>query len=302
MLSRVAETLYWTARYIERADNIARLVNVNNLLLMDLPKGISSRWEPVLDIIGSRDDFSKHFQEASEKNVLKFLTVDKRNPSSILNCITGARDNMRTIRDVVPREVWEIVNRLDLHIKETSNNFTSKRGRTKSLEDVVSQSLLIFGTMEATMSHDSGYYFWRIGSALERADMTSRIIDVRTAFSSQQELPFENIQWISVLHSLSAYQMYRQRMGVRVLPKGVLNFMLYDEHFPRSIYWCLSAMNRYVHQLPSPDEMIARISHSIADLDAENVEKIEGKKLHDFIDELQIDFADIHDQLAEQYF
>ena len=188
MLSRVAETLYWTARYIERADNIARLVNVNNLLLMDLPKGISSRWEPVLDIIGSRDEFSKHYQEASEKNVLKFLTVDKRNPSSILNCISGARDNMRTIRDVVPREMWEIVNRLDLHIKETSTSFTSKRGRTKSLEDVVKQSLLIFGTMEATMSHDDGYFFWRIGSALERADMTSRIIDVRTAFRSQQEV------------------------------------------------------------------------------------------------------------------
>ncbi len=304
MLSRVAETLYWTARYIERADNIARLVNVNNLLLMDLPKGISSRWEPVLDIVGSRDEFSNFYQEASEKNVLKFLTVDKRNPSSILNCVNAARNNMRTIRDVVPREVWEIINRLDLHIEETRSSFTSKRGRTKSLEEVVDQTFLIFGTMEATMSHDSGYYFWRIGSALERADMTSRIIDVRTAFRSQQEidLPFENIQWISVLHSLSAYQMYRQRMGVQVLPKDVLNFMLYDEYFPRSIHWCLSAMDRYVHQLPSPDEMIARISHSISDLNAENIERIEGAKLHDFIDELQIDFADIHNQLAEQYF
>lgn len=304
MLSRVAETLYWTARYVERAENLARLINVNNLMLMDLPKGVSPGWEPLLDITGNREAFESIFTDFSEKNVVKFLTVDTRNPSSIINSVQYARDNARTIRDVIPRELWEILNSLHLSIKENSNSFLNKRGRFSSLKQVIHQTLLIYGTMDASMNHDEGYFFWRFGASLERADMTSRIIDVRSAKlpEDMSDIPFENIQWMSVLRSLSGYQMYRQKMGVRIRPSEVLLFMLHSEQFPRSVMFCLHKLKWLFSNVPDNEAMIQRIDHSIVELEKQPVAKLRGQALHDYIDELQIDLADIHQQLAEQYF
>lgn len=304
MLSRVAETLYWTARYVERAENLARLINVNNLLLMDLPRGFSPGWEPLLDITGSREGFESLYTDSSERNILKFLTVDSKNPSSILSSLQYARDNARTIRDVIPREIWETLNALHLSVKENSSSFLNKRERFASLKQVINQCLLIYGTMDASMSHDEGYFFWRFGAALERADMTSRIIDVRSATLTEDmgDLPFENILWMSVLRSLSGYQMYRQKMGVRIRPGDVLLFMLHSKEFPRSVMFCLNKLKSLFLNLPDSKAIIEHIDHSIEDLEKQSVETLRGRSLHNYIDELQIDFADIHQQLAEQYF
>ena len=304
MLSRVAETLYWTARYVERAENLARLINVNNLLLMDLPKGFSPGWEPLLDITGNREAFESAHSDFSERNILKFLTVDSKNPSSILSSLQYARDNARTIRDVIPREVWETVNALHLSVKENSSSFLSKRGRFSSLKQVINQCLLIYGTMDASMSHDEGYFFWRFGAVLERADMTSRIIDVRSATlpEDMSDLPFENILWMSVLRSLSGYQMYRQKMGVRIRPGDVLLFMLHSKEFPRSVLFCLYKLKSLFSNLPDSKAIIEHIDHSIEDLEKQPVATLRGRALHNYIDELQIDFADIHRELAQQYF
>ena len=133
--------------------------------------------------------------------------------------------------------------------------------------------------------------------------MTTRIIDVRSAMDNgDSTIPFENIQWMSVLHSLSAYQMYRQRMGVRVRPGDVLTFMLHNSHFPRSVMFCLNKMKEWVAHMPSNELMLERVEHSIVELEKHQVAGLRGQKLHDYIDELQIDLADIHQQLAEQYF
>lgn len=304
MLSRVAETLYWTARYVERAENVARLVNVNNLLLMDLPRGVSPGWEPLVDIIGHRELYEELHEEFPEKHVIKFLTVDGRNPSSILNSLLYARDNTRTVREVMPRQVWEAVNSLYHYVKENPHECLSKRGRFVFLKHVVESVHLIFGALDATINHDQGYTFIRFGSLLERADMTSRIIDVRSAtlIDSPDGAPFENIQWISVLRSLSAYQMYRQQMGVRVKAEDVLQFMLKSETFPRSVTFCLKQLKRLNQDLPNNTQMVERIEHSIDELANQEVTQLKGSALHDYIDELQIDLADIHQQLAEQYF
>lgn len=305
MLSRVAETLYWTARYIERAENVARLVNVNNLTLMDLPRGISPGWEPLIDIIGSREEYEQVFSDFSEQNVIEFLTVGEDNPSSITNSIQLARDNCRTVRDIVPKEVWEAINQLNLSLADRKSTFISKRGRFSALKSVINQTVKIVGLLEASMYRDFGYLFWRFGACLERADMTTRIIDVRSAkISSQAEntKPYENIQWISVLRSLSAHQMYRQHMGVRVKPNQVKEFMLHNASFPRSVLFCLNEMHKLIEMLPHNTEMDTRIQHSIDELLAQDVRSLEGEASHLYIDELQIDLADIHTQLVEQYF
>lgn len=305
MLSRVAETLYWTARYIERAENVARLVNVNNLTLMDLPKGVSPGWEPLIDIIGSREIFEKRYTNFSEQNVIKYLTISEDNPSSIANSIQLARDNCRTIRDIVPREMWEAINQLNLWMGENKNTFVSKRGRFATLQSVINQTIKIVGLLEASMYHDFGYLFWRFGSCIERADMTTRIIDVRSATIPTQgdnTIAYENIQWISVLQSLSAYQMYRQHMAVRIKPTQVKEFLLHNGLFPRSVLFCLNEMYELIEKLPNNGEMDTRIKHSIDELLAQDISSLQGEASHLYIDELQIDLADIHNQLVDQYF
>ncbi len=235
MLSRVCETLYWVSRYIERAENVARLINVNNMLIMDLPKGVSTGWEPLIDIIGVRQAYQENHTDFSESKALRYLLVGHDNNSSILNSIISARESARTIRDVIPRDVWEEINSLYYYVKDNQNEGLSKRGRFAYLKKIIESTHMIFGTLDATINHDQGYVFIRFGLMIERADMTSRILDIRSAtlITNEEAKPYENIQWISLLRSMSAYQMYRQQMGVRVQRADVIEFIMHSEVFPR---------------------------------------------------------------------
>lgn len=304
MLSRVVETLYWTARYVERAENVARLVNVNNLLLMDLPKGISTGWEPIIDIIGAKEAFYQNHKECSDRNAVKFLLVGSQNYSSILNSMWMARENARTVRDVIPRAVWEGINSLYLYVKENQNEGIGKRGRFGYLKHVIEQAHLIFGALDATINHDIGYRFIRFGSILERADMTTRILDVRSASLIETDVnrPFENIQWISVLRSLSAYQMYRQQMGIRVRREDVLEFMLHNEVFPRSVLFCLNELEDIAKSIPNSEQLNSIFEQARKKLTHANVRKLKNGELHKFIDDIQIELAEVHSKLAKLYF
>ncbi|WP_017446693.1 alpha-E domain-containing protein [Gayadomonas joobiniege] len=304
MLSRVVETLYWTSRYVERAENVARLINVNNLLLMDLPKGVSTGWEPIIDIIGSREIYLQSHKDFNDRAAVKFLVANQNNPSSIVNSLQAARENARTVRDVIPRSVWEGINSLANYVKDNQNEGFSKRGRFAFLKHVIESAHLISGALEATCNHDQRYMFMRFGSVLERADMTTRILDVRSAnlIESETDRPFENIQWISVLRSLSGYQMYRQQMGVRVNRADVIEFMLHSEVFARSVLFCLYEMQRYSEPLPNSEQVHRVIQDVIKDLTHTNVRSLKNGHLHEFLDQIQIDLAQIHNQISELYF
>lgn len=307
MLSRVAETLYWTARYLERAENIARLVNINNMLLMDLPKGVSAGWEPLIDIIGGRKDFEENYSDYSERSCLRYFLIGATNPSSILNVVSYARENARTVRDVIPRDVWEGINTLYHYIKENQNEGLNKRGRFKFLKDIIETKHLIFGALDASITHDDSYKFIRIGALIERADMTSRILDVRSASlinSTNNELtkPFDNIQWISVLRSLSAYQMYRKEMGIRVQRADVIEFMLHNETFPRSFFFCLNSLKDLAKPIINSTELVNSIEQAIDKLSDKDVRSLRNEILHEYIDQLQLDLVSIHSKIAELYF
>src|SRR5690606_8592439 len=216
MLARVAEALFWMSRYLERAENMARLINVNANLLLDIPKKTTLGWEPLIDITGTRDVYLQQNDNFDERTVLKYLVSDASSPVSIANSLSYARENARTIRDVIPREAWEQINALNYFAKDQLASGLSKRGRFSYLKEIILRNQTITGLLAGTMNQDQGYLFIRMGRNLERADMTSRIVDVRTAnllTGENLELrPFENIQWMSVLKSLTAYQMYRQAM------------------------------------------------------------------------------------------
>jgi uncharacterized alpha-E superfamily protein len=304
MLSRVCETLYWVSRYIERAENVARLINVNNMLIMDLPKGVSTGWEPLIDIIGVRQVYQEGHTDFSEAKALRYLLVGHDNSSSILNSIISARENARTIRDVIPRDVWEEINSLYYYVKDNQSEGLSKRGRFAYLKKIIESTHMIFGTLDATINHDQGYDFIRFGLMIERADMTSRILDIRSAtlITSDEAKPYENIQWISLLRSMSAYQMYRQQMGVRVQRADVIEFIMHSDVFPRSILFCLYELKQLMKSLPNSIGLIKLIDEVTENLKNEDVRALKNGDLHDYVDKIQIKLADIHNELAESYF
>ncbi len=305
MLSRVAENMYWMARYVERAEDTARLVTVNANLLLDLPRGIAPGWRPMVDICGANAQFEERYGEYSERHVLRFLLGDTDNPGSVLSALTAARESCRTIRDAVPREGWEQINELYLFAKDNLAAGITKGGRHTYLKRIVVGAQTITGLLAGTMSHDLGYDFIRIGRNLERADMTSRIIDVRSAdlLQTTSDLrPFDTIQWVSVLKSLTGYQMYRRSMQVAVSRAQVLKFLFQGRDFPRAFLHCVDAVEVSIAPLPKPDaplRVVARVKRTVQETD---VGQLELAALHQFVDDLQLGLTELHTELAGAYF
>lgn len=306
MLARVAETIYWMARYMERAENMARLINVNANLILDIPKKTVLGWEPLIDITGTREVYVEGYNNFEERSVMKYLISDAESPVSIANSLKWARGNARTVRDVIPREAWEQINALNHYAKDQLNVAMSKRGRFSYLNEVILRCQTIVGLLSGTVNRDQGYIFIRLGRNLERADMTSRIIDVRSANllteESMELRPFENIQWMSVLKSLTAYQMYRQAMQARVRRSDVVKFLFQSQRFPRAILFCVQQMERSVQALPDYENSLRRIHQAKRLIQGAELHAYDQSMLHDFIDHIQIELNNIHNALTEQYF
>ncbi|MDB6063380.1 MAG: alpha-E protein [Verrucomicrobiaceae bacterium] len=304
MLARVAENIYWMARYLERAENIARLISVTANLTLDLPKGLKPIWSQLIAITGAEAMYSSN--DYDERAVLKFLISEPSSQVSILSCLASARENARTIRDVIPREVWETMNSLYLYAKEQAPQAPSKRGRFTFLDEVIRQCQMLTGMLAGTMNHDAGYIFLRIGRYLERADMTSRIVDIRSSnllpSTTATVATYENLQWMSVLRSLSGYQMYRRAMQLRVQRTEVLRFLFQSDVFPRSLSFSINSVNNAVGFLPNHEKAQLIVHRVKRQLDNAHIDKLKQAELQMFVDQLQIGFAQIHDELQLAYF
>ncbi|MCW8908633.1 MAG: alpha-E domain-containing protein [Sedimenticola sp.] len=305
MLSRVAENIYWMARYIERAENTARLVMVNTNLLLDLPKGLQPGWKPIIEILGSEEYFLQNYDDFTERAVLKSLIADPNSSTSILHSLRMARENGRTIRDIIPREGWEQINDLYLVAKSNASSGYTKKGRFDYLKRMVLGAQTITGLLAGTMLHDMGYDFLRMGRNLERAEMTTRIIDVRSANLLDEHeglTPFENIQWMSVLKSLTAYQMYRRTIQVRVRRKDVLKFLLKDKKFPRSFFHALLEVKSCLQNLPRNESSVTLLNEVGKKVLRADQAILQQDELHAFIDELQLGLGDLNQSITETYF
>lgn len=306
MLSRVAERIYWMARYIERAENTARMIKVNTNLLLDLPRRVTLGWDPLIEITGSKKLYDELFTEVNERNVVKFLLSDTRNSGSLINSLNAARENGRTIRDIIPQEAWEKVNDLYLNTKNQLPQVLSRRNRFEFLGNIIGSAQGITGLLAGTMTHNYGYSFLRMGRNLERTDMTSRIIDVRSANLLPEEpedlMPYETIQWVSVLRSLSAYQNYRQQVQTRVQRSEVLKYLIQDYFFPRTINHCLHEVQNSLRNLPRHMVPIRCLNQIIRNVESAQLDNISKKALHRYIDELQQKLADLHSTISATYF
>jgi uncharacterized alpha-E superfamily protein len=304
MLSRVAESVYWMARQIERAENTARLINAHADLLLDLPKTVAPGWKSLVAILGTEALLAVGNQEPDERSVVKLLVDDPANSGSILSCLSLARENARSMRDILPREAWEQINDLTLTARAGVAAGLTKKGRHEYLRRIIVGSHQITGLLAGSMSHDHGYEFLRLGRHLERADMTTRIIDIRSASlpASTTLAPFENTQWMSVLRSLSAYQMYRRHMQVRVSRSHVLVFLFQDRMFPRSFRHCMARAEQCLQHLPRNDpplRVCARILRALESADPGNLDQHALQRL---VDDFQLALGDLHEQIQASYF
>jgi uncharacterized alpha-E superfamily protein len=312
MLSSVAERVYWLGRYLERVENTARLIDVYSSMLLDLPKGTNIGWGTLIDIVGCNDEYETVRESFEEKPVVRFLLADVRNGSSLMSGITAMRENARTTREIIPAEAWEQINNLYLHMKDNLGRSGSRRGRQQLLEAVVGECQRIFGLLTGSMNHNSTYAFIQLGRKIERTDMTSRMVDVGSISllpvfnrDTRQRLflePYENVVWMNVLRCLSGYQAYRQTVRNHVRGEDVVRFLLQDEEFPRAIGYCLSDLDKQLRPLPHHDEVlqaVARVKKITTDV---SVSGLLERGLLDFIDELQISVADIHEEISRAWF
>lgn len=302
MLARVAENLYWMARYLERAEDTARLINATTMLLMDMPRGASFGWEDLIKVVGLDQAFHQHYQEASETAVMSFLIQDERNPSSIFACIRHARENTRTFREVLPRETWEWINELYLYASTHMTHALDRRKRFEVLTEIIRRRQAVVGLLSGTMSRDEAFQFMRLGRNVERADMTTRVLDVSYAVN----LPFQNSQyhdliWMSVLHALSGHQMYRRHVGVRATGHKVLAFLLNDIQFPRSVRHCLHEIQFALDELPGAEPM-RRLQGMLNLVDGADFRRLADSGLHEFCDDIQARLADLNAVIARTYF
>lgn len=308
MLSRVAEAIYWAGRYIERAENTARLIRVNSHLMMDTPKGISPGWEPLISITGLGPEFEDSKYAPTERSVVKYLLGDIKNPNSILSCLKMARENCRTVREIIPRTAWQKLNKLYLFSKENVPSGLTQKGRDQYLDAIISGSQRLNGLFASVMYQDEAWHFLRIGRDIERAEMTTRILDVRTSdlLTEAEELfesrSLESVQWISILKSLSAYSIYRRRVQVRASRSPALKFLFHDTQFPRSIAHCLSSVEESVGTLANRALPLKALRVIVRRLYKQDIENLGQQDLHQFIDELQLSIRQFHNILEKQYF
>ena len=306
MLSRVAENVYWLARYLERAENTARLVNVNANLLLDLPPEYRPGWLALIDITGSRELFDAREKRAEERDIVHFLIADLNNPGSILASVRSARENARTLRDVLPNEVWEHMNELFMEIKEELPTALGKRTRFAFLQRIIRAMQTLTGELEGTMSRNDAFTLLMLGRNLERADMTSRIIDVRSAQLLRADAPgfrpFDTIQWLNLLKSMSGYQMYRLSQRTRVSRSAVLEFVLRDRHFPRACLFCLKEVEQFLRALPRSAGVLGVLEGACRFLANQTLATLDQPGLHEFIDRLQLHIIVVHEGIAQTYF
>lgn len=297
MLSRVADSIYWLNRYVERAENIARFIDVNRNLLLDSPSGLEQQWQPLVKITADLELFQERYGEATAENVIQFLTFDASYSNSILSCLKAARENARSIREIISSEMWEQVNEFYMMVRDAANG-KKPYDLTEFFYKVKLNGHLFAGIMDATMSHNEGWHFGNIGRLLERADKASRILDVKyyILLPSVQDVgtTLDEIQWIALLKSTSAYEMYRKRQKRhQITPYGVVEFLILDREFPRSIQYCFIHAEQSLHQITgtqsgtwkNPAER--ELGRLRAELDYLSIDEVTQIGLHEFLDNLQ---------------
>ncbi len=311
MLSRVANSIYWMCRYIERAENVARFISVNLNLLLDMPTEEGKHWKPLVMTTGDHELFEKKDPQYSQEAVIRFLTFDREYHNSIVRCLAAARENGRSIREIISSEMWEHLNNFYLEL-------STKQSLRMALEDphrffkiIQMRSHLFTGLMDCTMSHGEAWNFARIGMMMERADKTSRILDVKYFMllpqASLVNAPIDHIQWMAVLKSASAFEMFRKEHH-NITPHKVADFLIFDSQFPRSIRHCINKAKEYLHRITGTPSGASinlaekRLGRIQADLEYTDIREVIEVGLHEYLDTMQIRINEVGAAIGQTFF
>ncbi len=316
MLSRVAESLYWIGRYIERADNIARLLDVNLNILTDFEGLDDSRlvehWEPIIRSTGDWDLFQSFGQRPTSRSATDFLTFARDNPNSIINCLIAARQNARIIRDQIPSELFEAVNDAYLGLRDSGADEVWRDGPYEFYQKIQNFSQLFQGMADSTVVRGLGYYFMETGKFLERADKTSRILDIKyhILLPSVRDVGgvVDTAQWTAVLRSCSAFEAYHRDYVANVDPALVTEFLLFSTRFPRAIRFSLGRLGSNLALISGKrgqrfaNEAERECGRLFSDLTYLSVQEVFDRGLHEYLDSLQGRLNEVGAAVHETFF
>ncbi len=303
MLSRAAERVYWTGRYTERAENTARIVQQYSLLLLDLPGEAGVCWQELVRIFGAEQAFEAGDRDNDEPGILAFLLSDSDSVSSLAYSLRMARENIRNTRDLLPHEAWEAINELNQYAKRNLKTATRTNDRFEVLAECIGRCQQISGLLESTMSHRSPFHFLKLGQSIERADMTSRIIDVAAAYIQHNEKlvrRYSSSLWTNVLKSVSGFQMYRQYCQPQVEGLRVIDFLVLDPTFPRAIAHCIDQAVVCSNALPRGERTAAELE-SVREL-LEPGGGRSAQTLSDLMDEVQRRLGKVQEAVVQTWF
>jgi uncharacterized alpha-E superfamily protein len=298
-------------RYTERAENVARFIDVTLNLTLGLGDHLEHQWEALVYTTGDQLLFSESYKHVSQENVIRFLTFDESNPNSILSCLQYARENARQSREMLSSQMWEELNKFYLFVRDSRNDPRAIDSPFDFFTRVRQFGFLIDGVVSGTMSHGEAWNFGRLGAMLERADKTSRILDVKYFLLlpniADVGTSIDISQWGMLLKSASALEMYRRRFG-RLSPKLVAAFLLLDRDFPRAVRFCVSLAERSLLSITGgssgnfsnrPEQLLGRLRAEFEFLD---IEEVMNEGLHGFIDSFQGKLNDIGDSVHQMFF
>ncbi len=313
MLSRVADSLFWMSRYVERAENVARFIDVNFHMILDGSTGRGEEWNPVVYTTGDNEDFEKRYQAPTREKVVHFLTFDLENPNSILSCVCAARESARTIRDVITSDMWESMNSFYLMLNDPNAVHRVAEAPYDFFSQVKQSSQSFVGITDLTLSHGEAWNFCRMGRLLERTDKTTRLLDVKYYLlktllkTAEHDASQDVMQWSAVLKSASALEMYRKKHR-KIDAAGVIAFLMTDREFPRSALHCLNAADEALHKVTGTprgaytgpaEKELGRLCSEISYTDVDEILKSE---LHGYLDSFQTRLNTIGEAIHETFF
>ena len=303
MLSRSAKHLYWLSRYVERTENIARMIDVNLELILDFPDDHSLNWKPLIDTLDINDLFESKYKNYKETNVLNFLFEDKKNLSSLKNCFVMSKYNIETIKDDLPKSANISLNHLYEHIIDNKISKVHKRNKLQYITNIVSMTQNFFGSINDNLSRGYEFEFIRLGRFVERTDMISRIIDcLCVSKSSKQTHDFSTMEWISMLTTLSAQDAFRKEAKGEANRGEVITFLLKNDSFPRSVFRSLITIELCLQNLPRNKKLLQMISRLISSSERSKLYNFDDKRLHLYLDNLQKNVSSIDSKIHNTYF
>ncbi len=310
LLSRYAESIYWLARYVERAENLARILDVNETFSRD-SRGWQN-WHSILELFRDEERYFEDHEEADADSVIYFYTLDQRNPSSIISAINLARGNARTLRPLISTEMWIQLNMFSNKLKSIQREDLSEPRMTRFCNLVKEACQTHTGITEGTFYRDEGWFFYQIGRSIERADQTTRLLDVKYHLLLPKVeavgSPLDVSQWNAVLRSAAGFHAFRRVQPSGMTPGGVAGFLLFHNRFPRSVSACIHDIANRLNQLRSAyrlsggGKVLEELDELISVLDDITIDEVIDKGLHEFIDWLQLKLSCIHDELGAAYF